>query len=385
MKAIIIGAGIGGLSAGLALRRFGWEVEIYDRVTEVRPVGAALSLWSNGIKCLNYLGLGDEVAALGGQMDNMSYVDGLTGETMCRFGLSPLISQVGQRPYPVARADLQLMMMRVFGDAHLHLGAEVTAVRQEGDMAVAEFADGSTVSGDLLLGADGAHSVVRTHVLGGPVERRYSGYVNWNGLVPISAELAPADQWTVYVGEGKRASLMPVAGERFYFFLDTPLPRGVTTARDEYRDTLKAHFEGWAAPVQTLIERIDIGTTNRVEIHDIDPFHTWVKGRIALLGDSAHNTTPDIGQGACMALEDSVVLAHMLATNTLGVEDALRRYQDKRSGRAGELVLRARKRSDVTHGVDPEKTAQWYEELRGEDGVNIIRGIVSNIDGNPFD
>lgn len=384
MKAIIVGAGIGGLSAGIALTRIGWDVEIYERVTEVKPVGAAISVWSNGVKCLNYLGLEQETAALGGRMDHMAYIDGLSGETMTQFAFAPLIAQVGQRPYPVSRAELQMMLMETFGSEHLHLGRAVTAVSQSGETVTASFSDGSTDTADLLIGADGARSLVRDYVLERPTERRYAGYVNWNGLVEVSEDLAPVDQWTVFVGEGKRVSLMPIAGNRFYFFFDTPCEAGLSVAREDFKATLRAAFEGWAAPVQSLIERIDPERTNRVEILDVDPFDTWVRGRVALLGDSAHNTTPDIGQGGCMALEDAVVLAIALQTNTLGVEDALQRYQDRRAGRAGELVLRARKRCDVTHGIDPQKTQQWYDDLRREDGSNIIRGIVANIVDNPL-
>ncbi|WP_334174941.1 FAD-dependent urate hydroxylase HpxO [Pseudoxanthobacter sp.] len=384
MKVIIIGAGIGGLSAGIALKHLGHEVRIYEQVREVRPVGAALSLWSNGIKCLNYLGLGKQVADLGGLMDNMAYMDGLSGAVMTQFSLDPLVQQVGQRPYPVSRAELQLMLMREFGLEDISLGTKMASLADDGTTVTATFTDGTTDSGDLLIGADGAHSLVRTHVLGFAPERRYVGYVNWNGLVGIDEAIAPKDQWTTFVGEGKRASVMPIAGNRFYFFFDVPLPAGLPNDRDSYKALLRDYFRGWAPPVQRLIDAIDPQTTNRVEIHDIEPFMTWARGRVAILGDSAHNTSPDIGQGACMALEDSVILAIALQTNTLGIEDALVRYQNRRAERAKELVLRARKRCDVTHGKDPEATGRWYEELRTEDGTGIIRGIASNIEGGPL-
>lgn len=120
-----------------------------------------------------------------------------------------------------------------------------------------------------------------------------------------------------------------------------------------------------------------------MEIWDITPFETWVKGRIAILGDAAHNTAPDIGQGACSALEDAFALGIAVATNTVSVADTLLRYQDIRTDRAGELVLRARKRGDETHGYDKAMTDAWYESLRGNDGSGIIKGIVGNIDGSP--
>lgn len=385
MNVVIIGAGMGGLTTGIALKKFGHQVRIFEQTEKILPVGAAISLWSNGVKCLNYLGLTDKIAKLGGQMDDLAYVDGLTGDVMTQFSLLPLIEEVGQRPYPVARADLQNMLMDEFGRDQIYLGKKMVSLEDKADYVEVHFADGSSTQADLLIGADGTHSLTRTYVLGQQVQRRYAGYVNWNGLVEISEDLAPAQQWTTYVGEGKRASLMPVADGKFYFFLDVPLPAGLDNNRDEYKKLLKQYFVDWCQPVQQLIERLDPQKTNRVEIHDIEPFTQFYKGRVVILGDAAHSTTPDIGQGGCQAMEDAIYLARSLQINTLGLEDALRRYQNKRNERANELVLRARKRCDVTHMKDEAVTQAWYEELRREQGVHIMQGIISNIVGNPLD
>ncbi|MFW6766009.1 FAD-dependent urate hydroxylase HpxO [Acinetobacter pittii] len=385
MNVVIIGAGMGGLTTGIALKKFGHQVRIFEQTEKILPVGAAISLWSNGVKCLNYLGLTDKIAKLGGQMDDLAYVDGLTGDVMTQFSLLPLIEEVGQRPYPVARADLQNMLMDEFGRDQIYLGKKMVSLEDKADYVEVHFADGSSTQADLLIGADGTHSLTRTYVLGQQVQRRYAGYVNWNGLVEISDDLAPAQQWTTYVGEGKRASLMPVADGKFYFFLDVPLPAGLDNNRDEYKKLLKQYFVDWCQPVQQLIERLDPQKTNRVEIHDIEPFTQFYKGHVVILGDAAHSTTPDIGQGGCQAMEDAIYLARSLQINTLGLEDALRRYQNKRNERANELVLRARKRCDVTHMKDEAVTQAWYEELRREQGGHIMQGIISNIVGNPLD
>ncbi|GLG84499.1 FAD-dependent urate hydroxylase HpxO [Acinetobacter calcoaceticus] len=385
MNVVIIGAGMGGLTTGIALKKFGHQVRIFEQTETILPVGAAISLWSNGVKCLNYLGLTEKIAQLGGQMDDLAYVDGLTGDVMTQFSLLPLIEEVGQRPYPVARADLQNMLMDEFGRDQIYLGKKMVSLDDKADFVEVYFADGSSTQADLVIGADGTHSLTRAYVLGQQVERRYAGYVNWNGLVEISEDLAPAQQWTTYVGEGKRASLMPVADGKFYFFLDVPLPAGLENNRDEYKKLLKKYFADWCLPVQQLIERLDPQKTNRVEIHDIEPFTQFYKGRVVILGDAAHSTTPDIGQGGCQAMEDAIYLARSLQINTLGVEDALRRYQNKRNERANELVLRARKRCDVTHMKDESVTQAWYAELRREQGGHIMQGIISNIVGNPLD
>jgi len=387
MKVIVIGAGVGGTSAALALQKLGHEVVVYDRMRENRPVGAALSLWSNGVKVLNWLGLGPQVAALGGRMDDMAYYDGHTGDELCRFSLAPVTAQTGQRPYPVARADLQQLMMDAVGSAHIHLGKQLTGVAESHGVVTATFADGSTDTADLLIGADGARSLVRDYVTeptGIRPERSYSGYVNYNGLVTADERIGPLDQWTTYVGDGKRCAVMPVAGDRFYFFVDVPGPSGVIEDR---MAALEAAFGSWGAPgVRALLDGIDPDESlNRVEIWDIDPFDTWVLGRVAILGDAAHNTAPDIGQGACSALEDSFALGIVFATSTLGVEDSLKRYERIRTERAGDLVLRARKRAHETHAFDVAATEAWYDGLRREDGTGVIRGIVGNIEGSPVE
>lgn len=385
MEIAIIGAGMGGLTTGIALKKFGHRVTIYEQTEHILPVGAAISLWSNGVKCLNYLGLTHQVARLGGQMDHLAYVDGLTGDVMTQFSLYPLIEEVGQRPYPVSRAELQNMLMDEFGRQDIKLGKKMLSLAEHNDMVTVRFADGTEIQTELLVGADGTHSLTRAYVLGDQVERRYAGYVNWNGLVEISSDLAPADQWTTFVGEGKRASLMPVSDNRFYFFFDVPLPVGLENDRNQYKKKLKEYFQNWCAPVQSLIDAMNEQQTNRVEIHDIEPFIDFYKGRVVIVGDAAHSTTPDIGQGGCQAMEDAIYLARALQINTLGLQDSLRRYQNKRNERTGEMVLRARKRCDVTHMKDESVTREWYAELRKEQGNHIMKGIISNIVGNPLD
>ncbi|NKG30281.1 FAD-dependent urate hydroxylase HpxO [Erwinia rhapontici] len=384
MKAIIIGAGIGGMCTAIALKRCGIDSEVYEAVKEIKPVGAAISIWPNGVKCLNYLGMKDALRAIGGPMHYMAYKDYQSAETLTQFSLDALVQDSGERPYPVARSELQSMLLNTWGFDNVQFGKRVSRVEQQSDGVTAFFEDGSEAQGDLLIACDGTHSVVRESVLGYATERRYAGYVNWNGLVEIDESLAPANQWTTFVGEGKRVSLMPIAGNRFYFFFDVPLPKGVAEDRISLRDDLSRYFAGWAAPVQQLIAQLNPETTNRVEIHDIEPFAQLVKGRVALLGDAAHSTTPDIGQGGCAAMEDAVVLAMTLHSNSLGIEDALLRYQHKRADRVKDLVLKARKRCDVTHAKDPALTAEWYAGLRQESGERIISGMCETIQGGPL-
>ncbi|AWP32896.1 FAD-dependent urate hydroxylase HpxO [Pantoea sp. PNT01] len=384
MKAIVIGGGIGGMSSAIALEKAGIDVEVYEAVQEMKPVGAAISIWPNGVKCLNALGMKAALRELGGNMAFMAYHDGATGVPLTRFSMAPLVQQVGEYPYPVARAELQAMLIDTFGRERVQFGKRVIQVEQTADGVIATFSDNSQATGDFLIAADGTHSVIREYVLEEKLERRYAGYVNWNGLVTIDERIAPADQWTTFVGDGKRVSLMPVSGNRFYFFFDVPLPKGLPQDRSTVKADLTGYFQGWAESVQQLIAAINPDTTNRVEIHDIEPFSRFVKGRVALLGDAAHSTTPDIGQGGCAAMEDAVVLASTLASHSLGIEDALLRYQARRVERVKDLVLKARKRCDVTHARDPAVTAEWYQSLKNETGERVLAGMCETIEGGPL-
>ncbi|MDJ0588516.1 MAG: FAD-dependent urate hydroxylase HpxO [Pleurocapsa sp. MO_226.B13] len=383
LKAIVIGAGMAGLTTGIAMRQAGYEVEIYEKTSKLRPAGAGISLWSNGIKVLNKLGLGKEVAAIGGQMNRMEYLNH-RGEILNDINLIPLMEQVGQRPYPVSRTDLQQMMLEAFGESDVRMGMRCVEVKQDADSATAIFEDGSTATGDVVVGADGVHSVVRSYLNGGKIEPRYAGYVNWNGLVEASPDLAENDVWVIYVGEGKRASMMPVGGNRFYFFMGCPKPKGTKTPPENIRAELKEIFAGWAQPVQNLIEKLDPEQVNRLEIGDIDPLPNLVKGRIALVGDSAHATTPTLGQGGCQAMEDAEVLCRYLVTTNISVEDALERYEAERKERVAKLVLKARKRTDTIYNKEPDLTQQWYEQLKQEEEKDVTDAIAKIILGGPL-
>ncbi|HFE7210283.1 monooxygenase, partial [Klebsiella pneumoniae] len=153
--------------------------------------------------------------------------------------------------------------------------------------------------------------------------------------------------------------------------------------RDTLRADLSRYFAGWAPPVQKLIAALDPQTTNRIEIHDIEPFSRLVRGRVALLGDAGHSTTPDIGQGGCAAMEDAVVLGAVFR-QTRDIAAALREYEAQRCDRVRDLVLKARKRCDITHGKDMQLTEAWYQELREETGERIINGMCDTILSGPL-
>ncbi|MBO0730380.1 MAG: FAD-dependent monooxygenase [Acidimicrobiaceae bacterium] len=376
----VVGGGIGGLAAAIALRDAGHETTVYEQATEVRAVGAGISLWPNGVKVLDRLGLGSRLAGMAGRMERMGYA-WMDGSRLTEFSLEPVYETAGLPACPVARADLHDLLVGRLGAGRLRLGARALEVTSDRKQASIRFQDGTAVSADLVVAADGTHSPTRAWVAGRPIERRFVGYLNVNALVPADVEVSPPGLWQTWVGDHRRASVMPIGGGRAYAFFDVPAPaacdQGVT-------DLLAEAFDGWAAPVGRLAAAVAEAGPNRVAIYDLPPFGPWHRGRVVLLGDAAHTMAPDLGQGGCQALEDAWVLAQCLTQGFCSVGDALLRYETQRAGRTADITRRARKRAALIHGDNPAVTRAWYESLRGETGEGILAGLIESAVTGPL-
>lgn len=379
LEVVVVGAGIGGLTAAVALRRAGHSVRIVDQVRELRPVGAGISLWPNGVAVLHGLGLGEALTAVGGRMERMAYVDH-TGTVLCDFSFDPLVARVGVPPHPVRRSDLQALLLAAVGPERVRLGVRCAAVEADDAGATVVLDTGERLAADLVVAADGTRSRLRAHVVGHEVGPTYLGYHNWNGLVPDAAALGAPTTWTTVVGDGCRVSTMPVR-EGQYAFFDVPRPTDELT-REPPVDALRAAFAGWPPAVARLVDALDPAGVVNVAIRTHDPLPVLARGRVVLLGDAAHTAAPDLGQGGCMAMEDAVVLTHHLAAAGT-VEEALRRYSDERVPRAADVIRRAAQRARITHGHDPDRTAEWYASLGGTDGAEIIDGIAQTVEAGP--
>jgi FAD-dependent urate hydroxylase len=383
LRIAVVGGGIGGLTAAVALRRAGHQPEVYERTASFRPVGAGISVWSNGVKVLDRLGLGAEVAALGGRMDRMAYARSHDGTTLTDFSLLPLYERVGERARPMARAELQAVLLDAVGPGVVRTGSPCTGVELADDGVALHFEGGATAEADLAVAADGTHSILRDVVAGGPVERRYVGYVNWNGIVDAGGAVADDETWLTWVGDGMRASVMPIGGGRHYCFFDVPLPASALADLPAVTAGLPERFGDWAAPVRDLLDRALTAGVTTAPIHDIAPLGSWQRGRLVLLGDAAHAMAPDLGQGGCQAMEDALVLAGYLSEPGATLDQALGGYYAERGPHTADIVRRARKRADLIHGADPAATEGWYRELAVEDGSGIIEGLARSVEQGP--
>ena len=351
-RALIIGAGPGGLTAAIALGRVGIEVALFERAPALGMVGGALGVQCNALRALMGIGIGDRVMQAGPEIRAQEFYDG-HGKLLFRLPQGDVSDAFGTPSICVLRSDLQLALVDSLDDGVLRLGSECTGVEQDADGVTAHFADGRSERGALLIGADGGRSVVRKHVYGdGDKPQRYSGFTTWRAVVQLNGGLLPQDSIRGYVGSGKQFVMFPPGGERIYWGALNAEPPGGTDPTGRVHDILRAHLRGFPSALGNLVEATPESAIDRTDIYDRNPETTWVKGRVVLLGDAAHQTTPFIGQGAGITMEDSVSLAKELAlTDRLRdqrmLAEALGSYERARIPRCAKVVLDSRRRGQT--------------------------------------
>jgi 2-polyprenyl-6-methoxyphenol hydroxylase-like FAD-dependent oxidoreductase len=331
VRVIVVGGGIAGLSAAIGLRRSGHEVVVLERAPRIDPIGAGLTLFANAMSALGRLGMRDAVAAHGAPAKRSAI---LTREGR---ELAQVPQDLLEGTIAVHRADLQRELAAAAGE--VRLGAEITAVEQDDDRVVARGADGSKERGDLLVGADGLSSVVRSAIV--EARLRYAGYTAWRGVSPVQME---AGRVTESWGVGERFGLVDIGRGRTYWFATKNAPEGEPDEPEGKKAEILRRFSGWHEPIAAIADSADEGAILRNDVYYLEPLPRWSERRVVLVGDAAHATTPGVGQGAAQAIEDAVVLADQVAANG-ELATALREYEAIRRPRA-EAVLTLSRRVD---------------------------------------
>lgn len=380
LNIVIAGAGMGGLTTAIALQQANHKVHVYDKVSKLQPAGSAISIWSNGVRVLDKLGVGGAIRVVSGNLNQMSFRN-KEGQQLTTFSLIPLYQEINEPACPISRTHLQEVLLKAVGEQHVTVNNGVIGYEQGENSVTVLLSNGEKIKADVLVAADGTHSKLRNDVNNQVIERRYCGYVNWNGRIKYSPELAIGrDEWIQHVSDGKRVSLMPMGDDLYYFFFDVPLPQGSSAEKSQYKDELKKYFEGWSAPIQYLIDNFDPATTTRVEVYNTEPLPKLTNGNVVLIGDAAHATSPDLGQGGCLAMEDAWVLADELSHDN-PIKQALTNYQTRRMDRVTDIVGKAYNKALITHGYKKQEMLDWYEELALETGENIRNGLKKTILG----
>ncbi|MFF7736577.1 FAD-dependent monooxygenase [Streptomyces sp. NPDC007984] len=364
-KATVVGGGIGGLATAVALTSKGWTVEVLERAPELREVGAGLSLWPNALRALAALGVGEQVRAqamsersTGIRDDRGRFLSRLdTVEMARRYGTAAMIH----------RPDLLATLAQALPPGTLRTGVKVTGVLPDGSVA---HSDGVSEA-DLVVGADGIHSAVRRSLWPGAAAPRYSGYSTWRAVTePIAIE-GGGESW----GRGLRFGYAGLPDGRVYCFAAMNAEEG---APHQGLAQWRRQFDGWHDPIPALLDATPADAVLRHDVYELPPLPTYVRGRVALVGDAAHAMTPNLGQGACQALEDAVVLADCMER-----PDGLSAYDAQRRPRSQMIARRARQIGVAAQWSSGTAVMLRNAAMRAMPGSSFLKNLDPVLTWNP--
>lgn len=369
LPTLIVGGGIGGLAGALAIAHLGRDVHLIEQAPEFTEIGAGLQVGPNATRMLARLKVLDQVLDLAVVPEHGVMLDAVTGEQLTVLDLGPGFREHYGYPYIVVhRSDLLAILVQACRDQPwitLENNKAVSTVWSETDRAGVECSDGTYYESDLLVGADGLNSRVRTLI--DDSAPRNSGYVAYRGTLPMSDVTADVsgNDVVLWVGPGMHLIQYPIRRHELYNQVAVVSSDRFHRGEKVYGtpDELTDRFSNACADVQRSIARIP--TDRSWPIFDRDPLNTWVHGRAALLGDAAHPMLQYLGQGACQALEDAHTLAQEVAANRDDLPTALATYQTRRIQRTTRCQLSARPWGDVWHTDDPAMLALRNRVLRG--------------------
>jgi 2-polyprenyl-6-methoxyphenol hydroxylase-like FAD-dependent oxidoreductase len=351
----VVGGGIGGLTAAAALLRVGWHVTVLERAAALADVGAGISLFPNAMRALDAIGVGTAVRAVGAPPPESS---GGLWEPDGHLLIDATGQQTMRDLLAFHRADLHRALRESLPPGVLRLGAEAERVDDAGTAVRVHLAGGSVQEADLVIAADGLRSRIRAQLWPQHAGSRYAGYTSWRAVTkePVPVTGAAGETW----GRGERFGLLPLADGCVYWFAVANRPptppdaAAQSPAGDGALTTVRRTFGHWHDPIPALLAATAADAVLHHDIHDlVTPLPPFARGRIALLGDAAHAMTPDLGQGACQAIEDAVTLAGALADGPGSVAAALERYDRERRPRTQGIVKAARRTGRFAQAQGP--------------------------------
>lgn len=343
-RALVAGAGIGGLAAALALRRAGYDPLVLESSDSPREAGAGLLLGANAVAALHSLGLNRAASGLGVPVSAGLLLDP-SGDTLADLRLPPRAERLGADSVAVLRSELLAALLDGLGEDAVRTGSRVSGFRADGEGVTALLDDGREERGRMLVGADGLYSVVREGLHGGQ-RLRYAGYTGWRGVARgadglVRRGLMPRGTGLEVWGSGVRFGCVYLGGGLVYWFATRNAPEGVCDAPGESREYLLGLVRGWCEPVESLLRATPEEEIRRDDLYDRAPLLRWGSGPVTLLGDAAHPMTPNLGQGAGQALVDAAALGEKLSREPVP-ERVLRAYERRRALPAAALVLASR-------------------------------------------
>jgi 2-polyprenyl-6-methoxyphenol hydroxylase-like FAD-dependent oxidoreductase len=330
----IIGGGIGGIAAAVALHRIGIDVSVYERAQELREVGAGMMLWPNATRVLRELGLLEQVIA--GSGPNTHF---LVRKSTGRILMSIALGQFEVPAVCMRRADLLSILLGALPNECLHLGCEFERFQQLDGKVRIYLKDGREIEHDAVIGADGIRSRIRAQLFGAS-DPLYRGYTVWRGLARYEGTAIPAGFNSESWGKGMRFGILNTGHRRYTWYATANVSPDHLDGPGGRKQELQRLFAGWHEPVADFLEATNEDEILKNGARDCAPLKRWGDGLVTLLGDAAHPCTPNLGQGGCMALEDALVLAKSIKNET-SVQETLRRYELRRIRRTRHIQQRS--------------------------------------------
>jgi 2-polyprenyl-6-methoxyphenol hydroxylase-like FAD-dependent oxidoreductase len=344
--ALVIGGGIAGLTAAIALRQRGIDSLVFEQADDLRKtqVGSGLALGYNVTRALRHLDLLDELAPRGARLTGLRFM------TAKGRDLGTASEVEGEMALGILRPAIHHFLVDTVGQDGIQLGAKLERFEQDSSGVLAHFADGRTARGDVLVGADGLRSTVRRQLLDDASEPRYAGYVTRRGILKTESTEEGPEQ--IFLGRGQRFLYYHVGQDYIYWTAATNEPAGQKEDGAQIKRTVLERFGDWHESVPALVEATDESNTFIADTYDRDPVERWGDGRATLMGDAAHPMTWDRGQGASQCIEDAVLLAKQLAHGD-DRATALREWEAQRIPRTGKVVRSSRRLGMLQQSPNP--------------------------------
>ncbi|WP_051774519.1 FAD-dependent monooxygenase [Streptomyces sp. NRRL S-237] len=377
--AVVAGAGIGGLTAALALHRHGWRVTVCERAAGPTAVGAGIVLAPNALRAFDTIGF-DITRAAGRTVPAAMGLRRPDGRWLSRADTAALAARFGGPPLALHRSALADALAAALPGTAIRYGVAVTSVDDADGSPVVRTDAGDLDGADLVIAADGIHSPLRRRYFPDHPGLHHSGETAWRTVLPAAESLtgtATAETW----GRGERFGVVPLADDRIYLYATAVVPAGHRPA--DVRAELLRRYGTWHDPIPALLDRIDPAAVLQHDLYDLAaPLPRFHHGRLAWLGDAAHAMTPNLGQGGCQAVEDAAVLGHLLAgAGPTEVPAALAAYSAARCARTDAIRVRARRAGRVAALGHPLAVAVRDLAVRATPARVTDRAMAALFDG----
>jgi salicylate hydroxylase len=367
---VIVGGGIGGMTAATAIAKAGFSVTLLEAAPQFGEIGAGVTLSPNAMKGLDHIGICEDVAAAGIEPTRQRIQHWEDGRTLIPVNRESQRAKYGAPYVTVHRADLHALLLKAAGDAGVTLRNDAAAVSTEGTSVILK--DGTRITGDVIVGADGVKSIVRERFETRPAQ--FTGHVAWRALVPAEGAVKPLAEYPgIHIGPGRMVTRYPVRGGKLLNMVFFARQAGWAEegwAIPANPADLGAIYAGWCEDVQVMIEAASQVPLFKWAINARQALPDWVvDGNVTLLGDAAHAMTPFLGHGAACAIEDAVVLARALEAGST-VEEGLRRYVAARHERASFIQAESNANADRMQGQ--ETNSFGLGEMKDEESLGLF-------------